>query len=239
MKRQIQRVACAMLIAFLVACSTAPKVTLRPEVKQSVKRIAIVDIPEPTTYFMHPGAVPGGAALYAFGAIGGAILGGIEASRQEAASARFTSAVSPLKPALSTVMLERLESGLKEKGYDVVRIPEPSKTADGKAYDFARIEGNFDAILVASLGAGYTAESGAVVPRVRVGATLHARSGIEKLFSDTYIYSSMKIGELTRVEPDPKFTMSSIDAMYQNVGMAVEGLRTGTGKLAERILVDL
>lgn len=236
----MNRVLLALLstLALLAACANHPKIALRPEVKQSVKRVAIVEIAEPA-YQMAPGAAPGGAVLYMFGAIGGAILGGIEASRHESATARFTAAVEPLKPALGATMLEQLDAGLRAKGYETLRIPAPPKTADGKGYDFAKVEGGHDAFLVTTLLAGYAVESGAVVPRVSARVVLHPGKGVEPVFSDTYLYASRRFGELVFVEADAQFSFPSLDAVYTDPSAPVAGLRAGTSKLAERIVADL
>lgn len=223
----------------MVACANAPKVALKPEVKQSIRRVAIVDVPEPTSYSMHPGAAPGGAALYLFGALGGAILGGIEVSRQESATATFTAAVKPLEPKLSSIVLARIEKGLAEKGYEAVRVPAPPKTPDGTSYDLSKIEGAHDAVLVTKLVAGYAVDAGAVVPQIGLYASLHPRQGGDTLFSDAYSYGTRKFGQMVFVESDPKYTLQSLTAVYQNTEVAVEGLRTGAGKVADRFVADL
>lgn len=236
--RAVRSLCLLALTATLVACASAPKVAFKPELKQSIKKVALVETPEPRQYFMNPGQAPGGAALYMFGALGGAILGSIEANRFETASTRFNAAVAPLKPELSATMLSRLEKSLAAKGYEVVRIPTIPNMADGKEPDFSKIEGTFDAVLITTLGGGYSVESGAAVPNVRVVATLHSRSGTDKLFSDGYIYGTQKVGQFVEVLPDPRFTIKSIDAVYDNLGIAVDGLRTGADKLAERVAAD-
>lgn len=234
-----RRLLTVLLVVSLTACASAPKVALRADAKQSVKRIALAEIPEPKAYAMNPGPMPGGAAFYVFGAIGGAVLGGIEANRYESATSRFHYAVSPSKPELSAVLMDRLEAGLKDKGFNVVRVAAPPKTADGKGYDFKAIDSEVDGILITALEAGYAVESGPVTPRIIVGASLHAKSSGQALFSDRYLYSTTKFGDLVLVQSDSKYTMPSLDAVYQNMDTIVEGLKTGTGKLAERILVDL
>ncbi len=239
MGRTFRAILATSLCVLLVACANAPKVALKPEVKQSIRRVAIVDIPEPTSYYMNPGATPGGAALYMFGAIGGAILGGIEASRQESATAKFTSAVQPLSPGLSTVVLAQIEQGLTAKGYEIIRVPAPPKTSDGKGYDLSKVEAAHDAVLVTTLFAGYAVDSGAVVPRISLSASLHPRQGGDKLFSDAYLYGTKKLGQMVFVESDPKYTLPSLDAVYANTEVAVEGLRTGAGKVADRFVADL
>lgn len=239
MNNSWQRLLATLLISALIGCSSAPKLAVRTDVKQSVKLIALAEVPEPTSYAMNPGQAPGGAALYMFGALGGAILGGIEANRQESATNRFTSAVSPLKPGLSVLMLERLETGLRDKGFSVVRVAAPPRTADGKGYDFSAITAEVDAILITTLQAGYAVESGSVAPSIVVGTALHAKSSGQTLFADRYIYATAKSGEMVLVQSDTKYTLPSLDAVYQNVDTVVEGLRTGAGKLAESILADL
>jgi hypothetical protein len=239
MTRKVNVVIAWLLLLLVAACASVPKVAFKPETKQSIKRIAIVETAEPINYFMDPGPSPGGSALYMFGALGGAILGGIESNRYETATARFNAAVAPFKPNLSIILLDQLEAGLKAKGYEVIRVPAQPKTADGKRYDFSKLEGQHDAVLVTILGAGYSVESGVVVPRVSVAASLYSRVDSEKLFSDDYVYGSRKFSTLIPVESDPKFTLPTMEAVYSNVGIAVDGLKTGTRKLTERLLTDL
>ncbi len=239
MKCKIQVLIVVMLTLLQTACAPAPKVALRPEAKQSIKRIALAETPEPQKYFVHPGATPAAAGLYLFGAIGGAIVGGIEARRQIVATDRFTSAVAPLHPALSSIMVNELEQGLKAKGYDVSLVPIPPHSADGKGYDLSSIKGTFDAVLLAELNAGYVEDSSTVVPRVFIKVSLQSNSGQEKLFADSYIYSHKRIGELEWVETAPELRLPSVEAIYENVGRATEGMKIGTKKLTERVLADL
>jgi hypothetical protein len=233
---------CVVLIAIaLSACSsaTAPKVAFQPQAKQTIMRIALIEIPEPIQYSMIPGRSLSASPLMLFGALGGAIYGGIEVSRIQAASTRFTEAVLPYKPDISSSLLEQLETGLKRKGYEVVRVHQPPKTSDGKAYDLTKIEGTFDAVLIGTLNGGYSAGSNGVAPRLVASFTLVTKSGTEPLFADLYSYSTDKIGQMVQVVPDSKFIFESVDALYADIKLAVEGLKVGATKLAERILVDL
>ena len=226
-------------VVVLTSCATSPKIALRPEAKQSIKRIALVETQEPAQYLMNPGQLPGGQALYVFGAIGGAILGGIEASRTEAATARFTAAVAPLNPDLSGILTAQLETALRAKGYDVVRVASPPIAPDGKGVDLAKIEGRFDAILSATLLAGYSADSVSLRPRITVSILLLSNPGTQKLFAETYIYASRTFGKWIHISPDPKHSIGSIEAVYNDLDIAVDGLRTGTTKIVERAVTDL
>jgi len=234
MNGTIRTVVVTFIVIALTACASAPKIALRPEVKQSIKRIALVETPEPSRYFMDPGQTPGGSALYMFGAIGGAIIGGVEAKRYESATTKFTEAIAPLKPELTKTMLTILE-----KGYDLQRVPPPPRTKDGKEYDLSKIEGGFDAILIATLTGGYYVDSDKVSPKVSVSISIYSRSGTDVVFADTYLYCSRKIGRFVQINPDPKYVLKSVDALYEDISIAVEGLRMGAGKVSERAVADL
>lgn len=234
--RNLSIIICAVV---LTACASTPKVALSPEAKQGLKRIAVVQTTEPEKYFVYPGQLPGGFVFYMFGAIGGAVIGGIEASRIESATTRFTTAVSPLQPDLSGTLLSGVEEGLRAKGYEIHRVPAPPMLPDGKAYDLSRVDGPFDAVLVTELRGGYVAEGKGVAPSVTVSASLMTKSGSDRIFATTYTYSPEGRGEVVQIEPDENFVVASVDAIYDDVNVAVEGLRTGARKVAERMVADL
>jgi len=140
MNQLVRAAVVACIVLALGACASAPKVAMTPDAKRTLKRIAIFETPEPDRYIMLPGQLPGGFALYMFGAIGGAVLGGIEASRMETASKSFTDAVLPHKPDVNATFRNQLLGGLKGKGYEVVVLPPPPKDAEGKGYDLTKPE---------------------------------------------------------------------------------------------------
>jgi hypothetical protein len=234
----LQRVFTLLIAMSLVACATTEKIALNADAKRTIKRVALVDIPEPDRYFMNPGQSAGTPVLFIFGAIGGAIAGGIEAQRFESATTRFTAAVIPLKPNTNSLFVTNLEQGLKQKGYEVTRVPPPPKTADGKQYDIAKINGEFDAVLVANLTSGYAVVSGAAGPRSFASVSLLSNANSSKLFADSYIYSASPFGKNVQVAPDKKFVIASVDAMYADITVAAEGMKEGANKLAERILQE-
>lgn len=239
MKRTIRNIVMALMIISLTSCATAPKIALKPEVKQTIKKIAIVETPEPGQYFIYPSPSPAGAALFMFGAIGGAIVGGIEAKRQETATVKFTEAIAPLEPGLMETMLTVIEKRLQEKGYDVLRVPPPSMTPDGKNYDFSKMEGVFDAILISKLTGGYWERHSKVTPKIIATVSIYSKSGTDVLFADSYLYCSDKFGKSIQIVPEPKYVVRSIDALYEDLSVAVEGLRVGAQKISERVVADL
>jgi hypothetical protein len=228
-----------LAVFIFTGCTTSnPKVALLPDVKQSIKRIALIEAPDPSKFTLY--TVPSIASSPAFlGPIGAVI----RIRNFEAESAKFTEAVLPLNPNLNSIFVSQLEHGLKLKGYEVIRVSPPSLTSNGQDYDLAKIRGAFDAVLATSLYGGYWAESGGmtigVAPRVVASITITAESGDRILFSDSYIYGTQQIGNMIQVIPDQKFLIPSPEEMYADIKLAAEGLKTGAVKIAERVLLDL
>lgn len=239
MKCYLAAITIALCSLTLFGCASTPKIALSSEKKQSIKRIALVEIPEPEKHEVNPGQVTGGQALYMFGALGGAVLGGIEASRITTASNRFTTAATPLKPALSSSLTAGLEKGLLAKGYEVIKIKQPPKQMDGKEYDLSKVDGNPDTILIPTLSAGYDAYGNKASPRVTLSVALYSKSNSEKIFSDVYVYGARSFGQSSRIEPHTEFQMSSVDALYTDIHLSVKGLKTGVSTLADRVASDL
>jgi hypothetical protein len=234
------RKAVALLLVCLVAgCASVQKVSLKPEAKQKIKHIALIEVPEQSRYAMYPGQAPGLAALYVFGALGGLLVGGIESGRIESATNRFTEAVLPYKPNVSSLMLEKLEIGLKQKGYEVTRIPEPPKSKDNNEYDFAKVQGEYDAILASNMTASYSAEKNGFGPRVVAIVNLIGKPANTPLFTDMYLFSSQKAGDAIHLVSDKKYSVADTDILHQNIPIAVDGMKDGASQIADRILQDL
>lgn len=239
MNSTIRTATVALILILLTSCASAPKISFRPGVRETIKRVALIDIPEPSQYIFYPGQSTAASPLMLFGAIGGAIAGGIEAKRQAEATNKFTDAVAPLKPELTATLNDKLEEKLCEKGYCVIRIPPPPMTDNGKDYDLTKVEGEFDAIIVPTLTAGYSLKSGAVTPEVRSGISVYSMSGAEILFADIYIYCQSKRGRCVNIIPDSKYVFNSVDDVYRDISIPVEGLRMGAIMIAERVASEM
>lgn len=237
--RQLVRVALAAFIALaLGACASAPKVAMTPDAKRSLKRIAVIETPEPDTYIMLPGQLPGGFALYMFGAIGGAVLGGIETSRMESASKSLTDAVRPYKPDISATFRNQLMDRLKGKGYEVVVLPPPPKDAEGKQYDLTKLDGTYDAYLIGTIGGGYSMESGRAAPRLMGSVSLVGKAGQPTYFAQTYLYAARKTGDAFWMAPEPRFVLGSSEDLYRNGQLAAEALKAGASRIATEVALQ-
>lgn len=241
MIKQLLGLILILAAATLVACATNPPVALKPEAKQYMRRVAIVEISEPDSYRLYPGAAPGGSALYMFGAIGGAILGGIEASRADAASLEFTTVLKRQKTALANQTVTLIEQGLQAKGYATTRIPVPPKTPDGKDLDYSKIKGPFDAVLIPSLTPGYAADAGVVVPRVLLNVVVKHKLGGDPLFNGNYLYTNREFGWAKTIQAPSKYSLPTIEAAKSpsRAPMIIEAFQDAVTKTTERLVADL
>lgn len=231
-------IAALFAVALLAGCATVEKTALSPDSKKRIKTVAVISVPEPDKYFLNPGQAPGGAALYMFGALGGLILGGIEATRAETATNEFTASVGPTNPDLAQHWNETIAGLLQSRGYEVTQVPQLQKKADGKEFDCSSLAGKFDAVLLSSISPGYAVES-AVEPRIVASVRLTSNNCTDVHFSDAFLYSAMPIGKLTHVERDAKFTFQNRDALLADPQTARQALRTGLAEIAKRATSEL
>ncbi|MBC7918990.1 MAG: hypothetical protein H7Y28_14395 [Rhodoferax sp.] len=225
-------------VVALTACSTTPRVPLQAESKQKIKTIALVQLPDPNKYFLYPGQIPGGSALYMFGAIGGLVLGGIEASRTDSASNEFTASLSPQNPALGTHATDELAKAISDRGYVLKKVPALPNQADDKITDCSAIKGNFDAVVIATMSAGYSVES-QVEPRIGIRVKLLSADCSQTLYSNSFLYASKEFSSSVFVQRDPEFSFANRDLLIAGAPKAKDGLREGVTKLAMRIAQEL
>lgn len=234
MQSTVQRLILIASVAVLSACASTPRIPLQVEAKQKIKTIALVQLPDPERYFLNPGQAPGGAALYMFGAIGGAILGGIEASRAESATNEFTASLLPQNPALGSHMTDELATTIVGRGYTLTKLAQLPKQANAKDVDCGDHKGKFDAVMITTLSAGYAVES-QVEPRVGVSVKLLSSDCTQTLYSDSFIYTNKEFPNSVLVPRSPEFTFATRELLIAGAPKAKEALRTGASELAKRI----
>lgn len=234
MQSTLQRLILIASVAVLSACASTPRVPLQAEAKQKIKTIALVQIPDPEKYFLNPGQAPGGAVLYMFGAIGGAILGGIEASRAESATNEFTASLLSQSPALGTHMTDELATAIASRGYTLTKLAQLPKQTAAKVVDCGDHTGKFDAVMITTLSAGYAVES-QVEPRVEVSVKLLSSDCTQTLYSESFIYTNKEFPNSVLVPRSTEFTFATRELLIAGAPKAREALRTGASELAKRI----
>lgn len=231
--------AAALAASFLLAgCASVEKKALAPESRSKIKTVAVIAVTEPEKYFLNPGQATAGAALYLFGAIGGLVLGTIEAARFESATNEFTAAVKPTNPNVAQHWNETIVNLLQSRGYEVVQFAQLPKKSDGKELDCTSIAGKADAVLISTISTGYVVES-KVEPNVFASIRLASSNCSETYFSDGILYSSKPHGKHTHITRDSKFTFQNRDAIKANPLLAKEAFHTGLTEVAKRATSDL
>lgn len=226
-----------LLVTIVIAgCASTPKpVAFQPAEKQALKRIAIVESGGDEKFFLYPGQLQGGQVLYAFGAIGGAILGGIEGSRIESATNSFNSAVAPFNPSPKTAFVQQIQGNLQAKGYEVILVSAPPMLPGEKGPDLSKIDEPVDAIMVGALSSGYSKESGGICPLIFAKVRLLSKSDKRILFSQDYVYGFSKRQNSIQLTPDSEFVFDSTESVYANGQLAAKGLNSGAVTLADAV----
>jgi hypothetical protein len=237
----ISRLICSLIVlisVFLSGCASVDKTNFSKESKGKIKVIALVVVDEPEKYFLNPGQAPGGAALYAFGALGGLVLGGIEAARAESATNEFTASIRPTNPEVAKHWNETIAELLRSKGYMVTTIPTLPKNANDQGVNCSAINGTFDAILHTSISTGYSVQS-SVEPQVIASVRLTNSGCSETYFADGFAYSARPFGQLTHIPRDVTFSFPTRSGLIAEPIKAKEALRTGLTEIAKRVAAEL
>lgn len=222
----------------VVGCAASPKVPLQADAKQRIKTIAVVQTPDPERYFLNPGVNVAGSALYMFGAVGGLILGGIEAARAESATRELMTSFGNELPAVGTLLTEDIKSAVAARGYSVTEIAPLPKSSDEKSVDCGSSKGKFDAVMLTSLSAGYVVES-QVEPRVALRVQLYSSDCSQVLYSETFVYGNKEVRNATFLARGEEAAFPSREQLIANPAKAREALRTGTSRLAKRATEEL
>lgn len=224
-------------VVLTAGCATVEKTALSSDSKKNIKTVAVVGVTEPEKYTLNPGQAPGGALLYVFGTLGGLVLGGIEASRAEAATNEFTAPIKPTNPDTATHWNELVHSHLQSKGYEVTMLPPLPVKAGTNEFDRSSTAGKFDAVLLSSISTGYAVESD-VEPRITASLRLVSSDCTDIHFSEGLLYSATPLGAFTHIERDTKFAFPTREALLSSPETAREALRTGLSEIAKKATSD-
>jgi hypothetical protein len=217
-------------------CVSVPKVEMEKSSAVALKRIAILGTPAPRNVQV---TNIGGAAM-AFGAIGGAIQGGVNADHAK----QFAELLAK-HPALSEEIMADLEQSLKADGYDVtvVRDQAPKVAADGKSDDYSGVHVDADAILSVWFGVvGYMSSpySAHYEPCVLIKARLlDARTKKDLYFKTFCVGYKPKIENAVMLPADTRFRFHSFDDLIAHSDDAVAGIVSCEKLTADRIGSDL
>lgn len=239
MQGVLKSVVIGCLVISMTACGTTQKLKLTQTNKEQIKKIAIVEIEEPEKYTYYPGEVPGGFMLYMFGALGGAVLGGIEATRINNASNEFTAAMNNQQhsPEAASIWNQNLSSSLTDKGYEVFAV-KPIKQSSDRAADCKAIVDQYDAVLFSEMNAGY-AQLDVVSPQILVETKLYDGQCKKTFYTESFLYRSSPINGFTYIPSAVEYQFDDKAAMYSHLDMAQKGIQTGVSKIIDQLVNEL
>lgn len=233
------------LMAFLAAsaavvlsgCATSvPKIDVVPGALAPVATITVVRPPEPKKYavinFGHPGM--------AFGAIGGLIAAGDEASKQE----RLSQGIRQDSPTIvSSTLVDELAQMLRRKGFQVDVEDGAWVPLDSERLEFKveRVRSTADAVLVVNptivgfIATGITAD---YEPTVAAVVSLLGKDRKTELYRGYHLAGWEGRGDQWRRSP-ARTSFPNFDAMAQSPHAAAMGLRSAAADVAKTVGEDL
>jgi outer membrane lipoprotein SlyB len=226
----------ALLSLALAGCVSVPNIEMQHTSAAPIRRIALLKTAPPRNVQVMN---IGGAAM-AFGAIGGAIQGGVNADH-----AKQFAAILAKQPALSEKIMTDVESSLKADGYEVivVRDQAPKVAADGKSDDYSGVHVDADAILSVWFGVvGYMSSpySAHYEPWVLVKARLLDAKTKKDLYFKTFCVGyKPKIENAVMLPADSRFRFGSFDDLIAHSDDAIAGIVSCEKLTADRIGSDL
>lgn len=230
-------IAAALALSTLAGCASYQPIPLKSEVKAQIRSVAIVEAPEPVKqYVLGAASVPGGFALYAFGALGGLVLGSIEAVRMETQADNLTAAMKPFEPRVNATLRDSLTQQLKARGIEVTTIALPPMKNGEKTPDYTALNLKSQFILepVVTM-VGYRLSAGSLQPTLAARIRLLDSTGQTVHYSEVYGYGSMLSDKFNHVQSDAKYSYGELDQLYANGKSAAEALTIGASDMGERM----
>ncbi len=227
----------ALTLSLLSGCASYQPIPLKAEVKAQIRSVTIIETPEPAGQMVLGAAsVPGGFALYAFGAIGGLVLGSIEAARMGTQAENLTAAIKPYALQVNAAVRESLADQLKARGIEVATVPLPKMKSGEKTPDYASLDLKSQFILEPVITmVGYRLDGKALQPALAVRVRLLDSSGQTVHYSEVYSYGSILNNKFNHATSDSKYSYGDLDQLYANGKTAAEALKIGASGIGERI----
>jgi len=221
-------IATASVLVFS-GCDTMPNIQLEPQAKSRIKRIALVEVPEPSNVQVDnldgvgsPYMVVPPASTNAAGA------DPTPATSTEDHSTQFAIAIKPLKPGLGGAVQAAIAEGLKADGYEVTVVKSPKKVRRTARLPDGLLPADTDAVMWVDCSVvGYMASfySGTYEPWLAVNAVLLDPRTDRMVYAKTLCVGyRMKSKEAVFLPAEAKYRYASFTELMKKVGEAYQGL---------------
>jgi hypothetical protein len=204
------------------------------ELKRTLTAVAIIEPEEPAQYIVDGAAdVPGGFLLYAFGALGGAVLGGVMASKMEDQARTLTASLMPYEPKVAKALGLALKEEFEKRGVKVTMIPPPPRDHSTKKFIYANLNISEQAIVEPILSiAGYRLNSGSLKPMIGGRVRVLDAQGVQEKFTDIFLYGDRINDRFVTTPADTADAFPDLAKLYANPEIAVAAMRKGAAAIA-------
>lgn len=179
---KLNKVIPLFFIALLLgACASAPQQKLTIETKQNVKSIALIRVIEPENYI-----AANIASLKSF------FIGAFNKDN-EIYTKRFTENMAKSEIKIGRALLQELERGLKNKGYEVTILDIELSIKENGEYDYSNIQTDADAILnVWFRAAGYVSPPNSIgyEPWLMVSSRMVSAKDKSQIYFQAFNYAA-------------------------------------------------
>ncbi|WP_175713630.1 hypothetical protein [Burkholderia ambifaria] len=227
---------CGLLVTLLSGCTTLPNTDMKPEARQKLHSIAILDVTEPKRVAV----VNLGGAAAGFGLIGALTQAAVNSSH----TSTYTDHVTAGKIAFAPDIVDGVTGRLTDTGYQVVRLNgQKAKLADdGKSDDYSAIQTDADAIMnVWFTSFGYISPPNQpdYIPWVVVRARILDAKTKQDIYFKTFACGYDIKANSVHVDSDFAYTYGSFSDLEKNFDKSVEGIKSCEKSVADMIGRDL
>ncbi|KAB0640518.1 hypothetical protein [Burkholderia latens] len=227
---------CGLLVTLLSGCVTLPNTDMKPEARQKLHSIAMLDVTEPKRVAV----VNLGGAAAGFGLIGGLAQAAVNASH----TSTYTDHVTAGKIVFAPDIMDGVTGRLTGNGYQVVKLAgQKAKLADdGKSDDYSAIQTDADAIMnVWFTSFGYISPPNQpdYIPWVVIRARILDAKTKQDIYYKTFACGYDIKANSVHIDSDFAYTYGSFGDLEKNFDKSVEGIKSCEKSVADMIGRDL
>ncbi|OXI66662.1 hypothetical protein CFB81_18145 [Burkholderia sp. AU28863] len=227
---------CGLLVTLLSGCTTLPNTDMKPEARQKLHSIAMLDVTEPKRVsVLNLGGAAGG-----FGLIGALAQVAVNASH----TSTYTDHVAAGKIVFAPDISEGVAGRLTGNGYQVVKLDgqKVKLSDDGKSDDYSAIQTDADAIMnvwFSSFGYISPPQQLDYIPWVVIRARILDAKTKQDLYYKTFACGYDVKANSVHIDSDFAYTYGSFSDLEKNFDKSVEGIKSCEKSVADMIGRDL
>ncbi|AOK07064.1 hypothetical protein LGM90_16920 [Burkholderia sp. AU28942] len=228
--------ACGLLVTLLSGCVTLPNTDMKPEAREKLHSIAMLDVTEPKRIAV----INLGGAAAGFGLLGGLAQVAVNASH----TSTYTDHVTANKIVFAPDIADGVAGRLTGNGYQVVKLAgQKAKLADdGKSDDYSAIQTDADAIMnlwFTSFGYISPANQPDYIPWVVIRARILDAKTKQDIYYKTFACGYDIKANSVHIDSDFAYTYGSFSDLEKNFDKSVEGIKSCEKSVADMIGQDL